>query len=328
MYKNVPIIPLAVIGVIIAAITAGQALFIDWLPPADSVEAGRTFTLLWFLFWCSVVFFVIVTSVLVYAIWKWRAKDDDLEDGPPTHGNTTLEVVWTAVPSILLIVVAVYGYIVLERNEAVAADRVEIDVYAQQFNWTYGYPSAGIESGDLMVPVNRQVQLNVRARDVIHDFWVPQFGIKGDAVPGITHTLWITPTKVGTYPVVCAELCGVGHSVMRSSVHVVTEQQYAAWLAKSSATVKTAAAASAAAAKLETAPGDAAAGKAVFEAKCSGCHAGLGTQAGGVGPKLAGINWSDEQIRTQVKNGKGAMPGGLVNGTDLANVVAYVQSIQ
>ncbi len=327
MYKNVPIIPLAVIGVIIAAITAGQALFIDWLPPADSVEAGRTFTLMWFLFWCSVVFFVIVTSVLVYAIWKWRASDDDLEDGPPTHGNTKLEVVWTAVPSILLVVVAVYGYIVLDRNEAVAADRVEVDVYAQQFMWTYGYPGAGVESGDLILPVNRQAQLNVRARDVIHDFWVPEFGIKGDAVPGITHTLWITPNKVGTYPVVCAELCGVGHSVMRSRVRVVSEQDYAAWLAKSATKVKNAAAASAAAEKLETAPGDAAAGKTVFEAKCGGCHAALGMEAG-VGPKLAGINWSDEQIRTQVKNGKGAMPGGLVSGTDLANVVAYVQSIQ
>lgn len=327
MYKNVPIIPLAVIAIIVAAITAGQAFLIDWLPPADSVEAGRTFTLLWFLFWCSVFFFVIVTSVLIYSVWKWRAKDDDLEDGPPTHGNTTLEVVWTVIPSLLLVVVAVYGYIVLERNEAVAADRVTVDVYAQQFNWTYGYGDAGIETGDLVLPVNRQAQLNLRARDVIHDFWVPQFGIKGDAVPGITHTIWITPNKVGTYPVVCAELCGVGHSVMRSKVTVVTEQQYAAWLAKSSAKVKAATAAATAAAKLETAPGDAAAGKTVFEAKCGGCHAELGKKAG-AGPALVGINWSDEQIRTQVKNGKGAMPGGLATGTDLADVVAYVQSIQ
>jgi cytochrome c oxidase subunit 2 len=327
VYKNVPFIPLAVIAIVVAAVTAGQALLIDWLPPADSVEAGRTFTLLWFLFWCSVFFFVIVTSVIIYAVWKWRAKDDDLEDGPPTHGNTTLEVVWTVIPSLLLIVVAVYGYIVLERNEAVAADRVTVDVYAQQFNWTYGYGDAGIETGDLVLPVNRQAQLNLRARDVIHDFWVPQFGIKGDAVPGITHTIWITPNKVGTYPVVCAELCGVGHSVMRSKVTVVTEQQYAAWLAKSSAKVKAGAAAATAAAKLETAPGDAAAGKTVFEAKCGGCHAELGKKAG-VGPALVGINWSDEQIRTQVKNGKGAMPGGLASGTDLADVVAYVQSIQ
>lgn len=327
MYRKVPIIPLAVIGIVVAAVTAAQALLIDWLPPAQSEQAERTFGLLWFLFWMSAVFFVIVTSILIYSIWKWRAKDDDLEDGPPIHGNTKLEVVWTVVPSIALIVVAVYGYIVLERNEAVAADKLDVDVYAQQFNWTYGYPEAGIETGTLVVPEGRQVQLNLRARDVIHDFWVPEFGIKGDAVPGITHTLWITPTTKGTYPVICAELCGVGHSVMRSEVKVVSEQEFSAFLTRSSAKVTAATAAATAAAKLEGAPGDAAAGKTVFEAKCSGCHAELGKKAG-VGPKLVGLNWSDEQIRTQVRNGKGAMPGGLVSGTDLADVVAYVESIK
>lgn len=328
MYKKVPIIPLAVIGIVIAAITAAQALLIDWLPPAQSEQAERTFGLLWFLFWLSAFFFVIVTSILVYAIWKWRASDDDLEDGPPTHGNTKLEIIWTAVPVIALITVAVYGYIVLERNEAVAADRVNVDVYAQQFNWTYGYPDAGIETGTLIVPEGRQVQLNLRARDVIHDFWVPEFGIKGDAVPGITHTIWINPTTKGTYPVVCAELCGVGHGVMRSEVKVVSEQEFQAFLTRSSSRVKAQTAAATAAAKLETAPGDVAAGKTIFEAKCSGCHAGLGTEAGGVGPQLKGTALDTAGIRNVVKNGRGAMPGGLVSGTEVADVVAYVESIK
>ena len=328
MYKNVPIIPLAVIGIVIAAITAAQALLIDWLPPAQSEQAERTFGLLWFLFWLSAIFFVIVTSILVYAVWKWRAKDDDLEDGPPHHGNTKLEIVWTTIPVIALITVAVYGYIVLERNEAVAADRVNVDVYAQQFNWTYGYPDAGIETGTLVVPVDRQVQLNLRARDVIHDFWVPEFGIKGDAVPGITHTLWINPTKEGTYPVICAELCGVGHSVMRSEVKVVSEQEFQAFLTRSTGRVKAGTAAATAAATPMTAPGDEAAGKTIFEAKCSGCHAGLGTEAGGVGPQLKGTTLDTAGIRNVAKNGRGAMPGGLVSGTELADVVAYVESIK
>lgn len=327
MYKKIPIIPLVVIGAVVAAVTAGQAFLIDWLPPADSVQAERTFTMLWVLFWLSAFFFVIVTTILIYSIWKWRAKDDDLEDGPPTHGNTTLEVVWTAVPVLVLVFVAVYAYIVLDRNEAVAADRVNVDVYAQQFNWTYGYPDAGIETGNLVVPVGKQVQLNLRARDVIHDFWVPEFGIKGDAVPGITHTLWINPTKEGTYPVVCAELCGAGHAVMRSKVQVVSQARFDAWLAKSRATVAATTAAATAAAKLENAPGDAAAGQTVFEAKCSGCHADLGKKAG-VGPKIVGTKLTIDQVRTQIKNGKGAMPGGLATGTDLANVVAYVDSIK
>ena len=135
-------------------------------------------------------------------------------------------------PSLVLIVVAVWGYMVLDRNEAVAADRLNIDVYAQQFNWTYGYPDAGIETGTLVLPVNRQAQLNVRARDVIHDFWVPEFGIKGDAVPGIDHVLWINPTKEGTYPVVCAELCGWGHYKMRGRLTIESREKFDAWLAQ------------------------------------------------------------------------------------------------
>ncbi len=238
MYRKIPIIPLAVIGVVVAALTVGQALLIDWLPAAESAEAQRTSDLLWVLFWSSTVFFVIVTSVLIYSVWKWRVKDDDLSDGPPIHGNTMIEIVWTVVPTIVLVAVGVYGYIVMDRNEAVAADRLTVEVYAQQFNWTYGYPDAGIETGILVVPEDRQIQLNLRARDVIHDFWVPEFGIKGDAVPGITHTLWITPTNQGTFPVICAELCGAGHSVMRSQVKVVSPQAFAAWLARSSAAVK------------------------------------------------------------------------------------------
>jgi cytochrome c oxidase subunit II len=247
VYKKIPFIPLAVIGLVISAILIGQALLIEWTPPADSEQAERTFTLLTMLFWSSAVFFVIVTSILIYSIWKWRVKDDDMGDGPPTHGNTTLEVVWTAVPALVLVFAAVYAYIVLDRNEAVAADRVTVDVYAQQFMWTFGYPDAGIETGTLVVPVGKQVQLDMRARDVIHDFWVPEFGIKGDAVPGITHTIWITPKKVGTYPVVCAELCGVGHAVMRTKVNVVPQAQYDAWLAKAKSSVAGTAAATAAA---------------------------------------------------------------------------------
>ena len=246
MYKSKHFLPVVIIGIVVAALTAAQALLIDWMPPAASEQADRSFTLMWVLFWSSAVFFVIVTSVIIYSVWKFRAKDDDLEDGPPIHGNTKLEVVWTAVPSLVLIFVAVYGYIVLDRNEAVAANNLKVDVYAQQFAWSYGYPDAGIQTGILKVPVGRQIELHVRARDVIHDFWVPEFGIKGDAVPGIDHVLWVNPTKVGTYPVVCAELCGVGHGVMRSKVEVVPQAEFDAWIAKAKGQVVAAAGSAAA----------------------------------------------------------------------------------
>jgi len=232
VYKSKHLLPIVIIGLIVAALTAAQALLIDWLPPAASEQADRTFTLLWVLFWASAVFFVIVTAVIIYSVWKFRADKDDMGDGPPIHGNTALEVVWTTIPSIVLVAVAVYGYIVLDRNEAVAAGNLKVDVYAQQFAWSYGYPDAGIQTGILKLPVDRQTELHVRARDVIHDFWVPEFGIKGDAVPGIDHVLWVNPTKVGTYPVVCAELCGAGHGVMRSKVEVVSQAEFDAWIAK------------------------------------------------------------------------------------------------
>ena len=327
MYKSKRLITLAIIGIIVAAITVAQALLIDWLPPATSQQAERTFTLMWVLFWLSVFFFVIVTTVLIYSIWKFRVPKDDLEDGPPVHGNTALEIWWTAIPIVVLIFVAVYGYIVLDRNEAVAADTMQVDVYGEQFAWVYGYPGAGIQSGDLVVPVNKELILNVRARDVIHDFWVPQWAIKGDAVPGINHVLQVTPTKTGTFPVVCAELCGVGHSVMRSNVHVVTQPEFDAWIAKQKASVVAKTAAAAAAAKAAAAPGDATAGKAVFQANCGGCHAGLGTQAGGVGPQLKGRPLTLAAVKTQITNGKGLMPGGIVSGKDMSDVAAYVMSI-
>ncbi len=333
--KNRHIIPLAIIGAIVAALTAAQALLIDWLPESASEQAGRTNTLLWFLFWASAVFFVIVTTVLIYSLVRFRAAPDDDSDGPPIHGNTMLEVVWTAVPSVVLIVAAIYGYVVLNRNEAVAADRLQVDVYAQQFTFTYGYPEAGIETGNLYVPVGRQVELDLRARDVIHDFWVPEYGIKGDAVPGIVHTIYINPTKVGTYPVVCAELCGVGHGVMRSKVIVMETAAFNAWLATAKGSVAGGAVAAAspaatpapAAGTAASAAGDAAAGKTIFAATCTGCHTNNGNAAG-VGPKLAGAKLTAERVRNQVINGGGPMPGGLVSGADLDNVVAYVESIQ
>lgn len=331
MPKNRHIIPLAIIGVIVATATATQAVMIDWLPESASEQAGRTSTLLWVLFWASSVFFVIVTTVLIYSVWKFRAAPGDDSDGPPIHGNTMLEIVWTTVPSVVIVMVAIYGYIVLNRNEAVAAGRLQVDVYAQQFNWTFGYPDAGIQTGDLHVPVGRQVQLDLRSRDVIHDFWVPQYGVKADVVPGIVNTLYITPTTVGTYPVVCAELCGVGHSVMVSKVVAMEPAAFTAWLVRAKGGVAggavAAAGASSAAATPAPAAGDAAAGKVVFAANCTGCHTNNGTTAG-VGPKLAGAKLTATRVRDQVINGGGPMPPGLVSGPDLANVVAYVESIQ
>ncbi len=229
---------MALIALVVGAITVGQALLIDWLPERAGEEAARIDALLWFLFWVSAVIFVLVTVVLVYAVWAFRAEPGDETDGPPIHGNTRLEVIWTIIPAVLLAVVVVLAIVVLEENEALAADRVKIDVIGEQFAWRMQYPDVDVESGDLRVPVDRQVELSIRASDVIHSFWVPAMRVKQDAVPGITTDLVFTPDKVGNYEVICAELCGAGHGVMRTRAIVMEPGAYEEWLSAARAKVE------------------------------------------------------------------------------------------
>lgn len=223
-------LPLAFIAIAIGVATVAVALLIPWMPAPASEQADRTGTLMWFLIWCSVVIFTGVATVMVYAIWKFRAKPGDESDGPPMHGNTRLEIIWTVLPTILLAVVAVWAYLVLAENEALADDREEIQVVAEQFAWTFRYPEQQIETGDLRVPVDRQVRLAMRSKDVIHDLYVEEFRVKQDVVPGITTYLLFDATRVGTYQIICAELCGVGHGVMRARVIVMPQDEYDRWL--------------------------------------------------------------------------------------------------
>jgi cytochrome c oxidase subunit II len=176
---------------------------------------------------------------VLFSVWKFKLRPGEEElDGPPIHGNTRLEVIWTAVPAIVLVALCSYAWIVLNDIEAAQRNEMRINVTGQQFAWTFEYPQAGgkpIKSNQLYLPEGRPVRFFVKALDVIHDFWVPAFRMKIDAVPGIETKYRITPNRLGTYPVVCAELCGLGHSVMRSTTHVVTPAQFNTWLAKQKA---------------------------------------------------------------------------------------------
>jgi cytochrome c oxidase subunit 2 len=226
------------IALVVGGITIGQALVIDWLPDAATEQGERVNLFLWIIFLASAVFFTIVTTVMVYAVWKFRAPPGDESDGPPMHGNTRLEILWTVVPAILLGIVAVFAIIVLDRNEQLESDRIEVEVVGQQFTWSFVYPDAGVESGDLRIPVDRQVVLNMRAEDVIHSFFVPEFGQKKDVVPGIQTQLVLNPNQTGTFDVICAELCGTGHAVMRTRVIITPQREYDAWLTAASAKVR------------------------------------------------------------------------------------------
>jgi cytochrome c oxidase subunit 2 len=164
-------------------------------------------------------------------------RGQELKDGPPIHGNTRLEVFWTAIPAMLLLGLVSYSFVVLHDNEKKpsAVPEVQIGVTAQQFFWTYEYPpsvtgGAPLKSYQLYLPEGYTVYFNMRSRDVIHAFWIPAFRLQEDVVPGITTHYRATLDRLGSYPVVCNLLCGTGHSLMRSTVHVVPPAVFRSWL--------------------------------------------------------------------------------------------------
>jgi cytochrome c oxidase subunit 2 len=223
-----------VIGAIASLIGIAVALAIDWMPIQGSDQAEDIDTLFDVLLIASVPVFVLVEVVVLFSVWKFRMKPgEELKDGAPIHGNTALEVVWTAVPAILLVGLCTYAYVVLEDIEAKPRNEMVVRVTGEQFTWTFQYPAEGgrkaFKSDQLYLPLGRPVHFHVRSKDVIHDFWVPQFRQKIDAVPGITTKYRITPKRLGNYPVVCAELCGLGHSTMRQTAHVIPQTEFDAW---------------------------------------------------------------------------------------------------
>lgn len=281
---------LLAIGLIASVIGVALGLLIDWWPSQAAEEAGPVDTLWDILIIFSVPIFVLVVVVVLYCVWRYRMRPGEEEkDGPPIHGNTRLEIIWTAIPAIILVGLCSYSYAVLTDIEKAEARALEVRVLGKQFTWMFYYRGPGgdeIASPQLYVPVGRQVNFTVQSEDVIHDFWVPNFRLKIDAVPGIDTQLRITPKRVGEYPVVCAELCGLGHSVMRQTAHVVEPAEFDRWIENGGRTDEQVAAAEEDA---ETG-GEAGApdGRAIFtEQGCGGCHAlaDAGT-TGGTGPEL------------------------------------------
>ena len=311
---------MVVIGVIATAIGIPLALIIPWFPAKGSIQAGNIRTLYDVLIIATVPIFVLVETVVLFSVWKFRMRPGQEEmDGPPIHGNTRLEVVWTAVPAILIVSLCTYAYTVLRSNEATKAGTMTVNVTARQFAFQFGYPQAAgkeVVSPVLYLPVNRPVVFKIRSLDVIHSFFVPSFSEKIDAVPGIVTTLRVTPTALGSYPVECTELCGAGHSLMRAGARVLSPSAFASWLrsqkpggpppvgtppanvnqavpgyvpsggASSSTGSSSSSSSSSSGAGAST---SAAAGKAVFTGAlgCSGCHTLAAAGATGtVGPNL------------------------------------------
>lgn len=271
------------IGVIagVAGIVVG--IVKPFLNHAASAEGTLIDTLFGITLGVATAVFVIVQGFLLYAIIRFGRQEGDETDAVPVRGNVRLEIVWTAIPAIVILIIGLLSYQVLAAIERPQAGQMTVEVKAQQYAWQFYYPEQDLTTSELHIPQDRQVHLKLRSQDVIHSFWVPAFRIKKDVMPDRVTETYITGSELGTYPVVCTELCGAGHAVMRSQVVVESDADFQEWLASQGVAKQQAAAAAAA--------DPFTAGKQAFNVYgCNACHALASAGAvGAIGPKLDGI---------------------------------------
>lgn len=281
------IVRITIYGVLAGIFASLVAVLVPWLPTSASEEMDRIEFTFWFTTVICIGVFAVVAAAIVYSVLKFRAQPEDDTDGPPIHGHTGLEIVWTAIPAVLVTAISVVSAIVLAKNDDAGPDPLRIAVTAQQFAWKFEYPGASkLTSGQLVLPVNQPVKLTLRSLDVIHSFWVPEFGQKSDAVPGIETTLVITPNRTGKFSLMCTELCGLGHATMRAPVRVVERAEYDKFVAGTTSS-----------------GGNQTTGESVFTtAGCGGCHAfkPAGTDAQ-VGPDLNTVAFGGRPVEEYLR---------------------------
>jgi cytochrome c oxidase subunit 2 len=241
---------LGAIGVLAAAIGIVLGLLIPWFPPDAAKQAHTIDVLYYVLIIVTVPVFVLVTAMVLFSAWRFRMRPgEERLDGPPIHGNTRLEVIWTALPATLIGSLVVYAAIVLHDIGVKKPNELVVNVVGRQWEWAFRYPAyhdaqgQPIVSSVLYLPVDRPVYFKINSVDVIHTFYVAAFRLQEDAVPGITTPLRATPDRIGSYPVICTQLCGYGHAYMRTTLRVVNQAGWQAFLSERGYTGTTTAAA-------------------------------------------------------------------------------------
>ncbi len=234
MYGRLPIVKMLAATVAGTAVISAIMLPINWNGQGASTQAPKIDDLLSVMIVLSAFVFSLVMVMLAYALYKFRAKPGDESDGEPIHGNTRLEVAWTLIPTIIVLFAGGYSWSVLNSIEERDENPLTVSVFSQQFAWSFAYPGKdyAYSEGEVHVPVGRQVVFKMHALDVIHSFWVPEWRIKKDNVPGITTTAIVNPDKEGTYQLICTELCGFGHTTMRAKVVVESPQEFQKWVSE------------------------------------------------------------------------------------------------
>jgi cytochrome c oxidase subunit II len=270
--------------------------------PPHSPNATRISQSFWWIAAFALLIFVVVEGALIWFVIRYRRRNRSrTAEGPQIHGATRLELIWTAVPVLILAAVAGFIFYKLPGIEDVPAAKaeggpLEINVDAHQFYWQFTYPNGAVSIDELHVPVDRTVKVNISSHDVDHSWWIPQLGGKFDAIPGApTHT-WFKADRVGTYVGKCGEFCGVFHAAMVAEVKATPKDEYDTWVGQTAA---------------------AGLGRSEWTGVCAKCH-GLQGQ-GGYGPAIA-----SNQLLVQ----QSGLRRLLVNGQNrIAPISAYMPPV-
>jgi cytochrome c oxidase subunit II len=285
----------------------------------------------------------LVEGLLIFAVIRYRGKPRTAHGRPvPVHGNTRLEIAWTIIPAIVLVVISIPSLrIIADLDKGPSDNPLHVTAVGHQFFFQFYYDDLGntaagvpiVSSGELHIPAGRQVDINLQSEDVIHSLWVPSLAGKTDLIPGRTNHMWLSADNPGTYSGECAEFCGLGHANMRFKVIAHSDADFNAWVDSQ---------------KNPQQGGNADAGQAFFlNGPCAGCHTIAGTTAkGSVGPelthigdptaipKIAGVlDNTEDNLKKWISDPPAVKPGTIMpnlhlSQSDLDNVVAYLITLK
>ena len=314
MRRQLTFLLLAALAALVAAgaASANGGGFVPLTP--HSPNAARTSSAYYLILGFTSAIFVLVEALLVAFVWKYRSRGRARTvEGAQVHGHTRLELLWTAMPVVILAVIAAFVFYELPGIDKApaATDPIHVTVEGHQFYWQFDYPNKARSIGTLHVPVGAVVDLKVVSPDVIHSWWIPELGGKIQAIPGRTNHFWFQADTIGAYHGQCAELCGVFHAQMLATVLVQSSQGYQNYISKTAS---------------------ASLGKQEWVGVCATCHGNLGQ--GGYGPPIQTntILKQESALSAIVRNGftgsLGSMPpvGDTWSGVQLVALAKYVKT--
>jgi len=310
--------------------TTGTLFF----PPAGSTLAADVDALFYFIYYASAAIFAVVMAATIFFVFRYRRRKIETTDSK--DHSLWLEITWTAIPTILILIVFVWSFRTYIRMTVVPKDALEVKVTGQKWFWSFDYDGGANSVGELVVPVGQPVKLLMSSRDVIHSFFVPSFRMKMDVLPNRYSVTWFEATRTGDFDLFCTEYCGKGHSEMIGKVRVLGEREFNEWLEAGSG------------------PGEGESltdyGKKLFVRKaCITCHSVDGSR--NVGPTFLGLYGRDEAmtdgvrvtvdenyIRESILNPQAkivagyepVMPTyqGILKDRDIDAIIAYLKSLK